>query len=373
MSSRLDVAEAITKPCNGKVFIGWDGNTDEILDVVETRGGADEYKAMETMDILGMRIVKAAGKSCNIELIPKQTKVGGNGPILAKALLEGGHEITLVGTLGDPEIEPLFDTFVKRCKRVVSFGPSAYTQALEFADGKIMLGKLEVFKQITWDHLLQKIPLDELVAIFEELDLFVSANWTMLLGINGVWNGILTQVMPKLSKKTRWMFVDLADPAKRTDEDILASLDLLRGLAQGFKVVLGLNHSEEGRVAKVLGVFEPGEARENVAHMAQKIREKLDLAHVVCHSTHYAIAADTGGTYPCDGPYVGKPKLATGAGDNFNSGYCNGLLRGLSTRECVVLGVATSGFYVREAHSPSMIELAEFLKVWQAGKLGEDP
>lgn len=370
MSVRLEIAEALEKqPVKGKVFIGWDGNTDEIIEVVNTREGMGRYQAMETMDVMGMRIVKAAGKSCNIELVPKKQKIGGNGPILCRALLEGGHAITLVGVVGEPIIEPLFKIFEKRCERVISLGPSAYTQALEFADGKVMLGKLQSFDNITWDNLLQRIPLPELIALHDDLDLFVSANWTMLLDINRIWRKIAEEVVPHLSKRKRWMFVDLADPAKRTDEDLREALDILSALTKGYQVVLGLNESEEGRVAHVLGVFSDQRSRENIGRMAEEIRAKLGLAHVVCHSTHYAVAADGTDTYVAEGPYVERPVISTGAGDNFNAGYCNALLHGLSTKACVTLGVAASGYYVREGHSPTMKELAEFLRLWQTKQL----
>ncbi|PID89184.1 MAG: hypothetical protein CSB01_03330 [Bacteroidia bacterium] len=62
------------------------------------------------------------------------------------------------------------------------------------------------------------------------------------------------------------------------------------------------------------------------------------------------------------GPYTSTPKLTTGAGDNFNAGFCNGLLRGFTTEECLATGVNTSGFYVRNAHSPSKQELIAFLR-----------
>ena len=340
----------------GKVFIGWDGNTDELLDVVDVRT-SEGYDAIQTMEKLGMRIVKAGGKSCNIELIPKRTKLGGNGPILARALVEGGHKITLVGCVGAPELEELFKPLTDRCERVISLAPSALTQALEFNDGKVMLGKLQSFDQITWENLQEKIP--DFQQIHEELDLFVSANWTMLLDMNRIWKKIADEIMPKLSTKQRFMFVDLADPAKRSDEDVREGLAALSKLSERYDVALGLNASEGGRVAKVLGVD----------HLEGAIRQKLGLAMVIGHSSHGARIATESGTFEHEGPYCATPAITTGAGDNFNAGFCNGLLMGLDPQHALVCGIAASGFYVRNGHSPTMTELPQFLRDWEAGKL----
>ena len=63
-------------------------------------------------------------------------------------------------------------------------------------------------------------------------------------------------------------------------------------------------------------------------------------------------------------PFVPNPKITTGAGDHFNSGFCLGKLLGFSNPECVLTGVSTSGFYVKNAISPSVSNLANFLNNW---------
>jgi ketohexokinase len=65
-----------------------------------------------------------------------------------------------------------------------------------------------------------------------------------------------------------------------------------------------------------------------------------------------------------EGPFTPKPKITTGAGDHFNSGFCLGKLLGFSTDQCLLTGVTTSGFYVRTAQSPSMPDLVGLLKNW---------
>ena len=58
------------------------------------------------------------------------------------------------------------------------------------------------------------------------------------------------------------------------------------------------------------------------------------------------------------------PKLVRTVGDHFNSGFCLGKLLGFPTSQCLLTGVATSGFYVRSGQSPAIADLAEMLRHW---------
>ena len=69
-----------------------------------------------------------------------QRKLGGNGPIMANALACLGLHVTYLGCLGYPEIDPVFRDFATRAT-VRSIAEAGHTDALEFDDGKLMLGK----------------------------------------------------------------------------------------------------------------------------------------------------------------------------------------------------------------------------------------
>ena len=70
------------------------------------------------------------------------------------------------------------------------------------------------------------------------------------------------------------------------------------------------------------------------------------------------VGADSTGTAWFPGPFVKEPKLSTGAGDNFNAGFITARLLGLNLEESLCTGTATSGFYVRNAGSPTIAQLA---------------
>ena len=121
-------------------FVGLDGFVDEILRVVDKRESAEVYQALPTIAQLAQRLAAAAGKSTNLELVSQVTKLGGNGPIMANALATFGIKVTYLGNLGYPNLHPVFTDFAKRAD-VHSIADPGATDALEFDDGKIMLGK----------------------------------------------------------------------------------------------------------------------------------------------------------------------------------------------------------------------------------------
>jgi sugar/nucleoside kinase (ribokinase family) len=92
------------------------------------------------------------------------------------------------------------------------------------------------------------------------------------------------------------------------------------------------------------------------------IRESLEIHTVVIHPTAFAAGADASGATHVVGPFTAKPKITTGAGDHFNAGFCIGRLLGLDIAASLQIGVATSGYYVRQAKSPRLEDLKKFLQ-----------
>ncbi len=355
-------ADALTRY---PVLVGLDGFVDTILHVVAQRQTADEYTRMtETREFAG-RISEAAGRSANFEFIPRMVKLGGNGPIMANAFCSFGAPVTYLGNLGSPNIDAIFGDFAARCERVISVAEPARTDAIEFEDGKLMCGKSETLKDVNWENILRHLPLEELKALFARCPLISLVNWTMILHMSDILRSVLREIAPTLPPASdgnkRWMFFDLADPAKRTRDDIADFLDLAIQFQRYFRVVLGLNYQECRQIGAVLGLPEPGESPADVAHYAARIRERMQIETVVIHPTHFAAAADANGEAHVAGPYTPRPLITTGAGDHFNAGFCLGRLLGGGLDESLSLGVGTSGFYVRKAKSPSLEELRGFL------------
>ncbi len=343
------------------VIVGFDGFVDTILHVVKTRESAAKYTRLERMGDFAEKIAAAAGLSANMEMVTQMVKLGGNGPIMANALNAYGTPLTYIGNLGRPAIHPVFQDFAKRVK-VHSIAEPGYTDAIEFDDGKLMFGKHESLKDVNWSNLISHVPETELTALFSAASLVALVNWTMLTHMTAIWQKIQTRIAPELGGEKRWLFIDLADPAKRETEDIAAALKQVTKFEKHFRVILGLNMQESRQVGEVLGIKSPEENFEAVTQHAAMLQETLRIDTVVVHPTQFAAAADATGTVHVVGPFTAKPKITTGAGDHFNAGFCIGRLLGLELDASLQIGVATSGYYVRQAKSPRLEELKKFLQ-----------
>lgn len=348
-----------------KALVGIDGFVDVIVHPVDQRSGpGDQFQAIPTITDFAKRIGSAAGKSANIELAPIVEKLGGNGPIMANAQSAHGLNVRYLGALGKDAIHHVFHDFAKKTN-AISIADPGVTHAAEFSDGKILFGSMASLDEITYERLCQHPGKETLSAIFEEADLIAMVNWTMIPYLTEVYQSLLTEVLPHLSKaKERCFFFDLADPEKRSKEDLLEVLELFREFEAFGKVILGLNLREAEQVDALLGFAPLANTPENLQAIAARIREKLQLDTIVIHPVADAACATPEGTAYAAGPYCEKPKITTGAGDHFNSGFVTARLLGLTPEAALTVAVATSGFYVRTAESPTLDDLAEFIATW---------
>jgi sugar/nucleoside kinase (ribokinase family) len=162
----------------------------------------------------------------------------------------------------------------------------------------------------------------------------------------------------------RKLFIDLADPEKRTNEDIVQALELVAQFQKWFDVILGLNEKESYEIGKNLGLRTNNRTPEGLTKLAQEIHLRVRVDTIIVHPTAYALASGPDGCSVVEGPFTPKPTITTGAGDHFNSGFCLGKMLGFSTQQSLLTGVTTSGFYVRTGQSPALADLAVMLRNW---------
>jgi sugar/nucleoside kinase (ribokinase family) len=340
--------------------LGFDGFVDEIIAVVDKWHGPDHYEAVETIAAMARKILGASGESSNYELIVERRKLGGNGPIMANALASLGLGVTYIGSLGYPDIHPVFRDFAARAE-VISIAEPGHTDALEFTDGKLLLGKLQSLVDVNWANLVERVGQPELAALMNRATLIGMVNWTMLPRMGEIWDRLLEEILPLGPRAGRTLFIDLADPEKRTRQDLQAALATATRFQEQVEVILGLNLKEATQVADVLGLPDRADREATIEEDADAIRRALGLSCVVIHPRKAAAAATEAESARFPGPFVQDPKISTGAGDHFNAGFCLGRILGLSLVESLCAGVATSGYYVRTARSPAALELAEFI------------
>ena len=174
-------------------FVGLDGFVDEILHVVDKRESAESYTRLRTIAQLAARFAAAAGKSTNLELVNQVTKLGGNGPIMANALAGFGLNVTYLGLLGYPNLHPVFRDFAKRAE-VHSIAEPGTTDALEFDDGKIMIGKHASLKQVTWENIQARFGRDRFAEKFGGAGPRRLRQLDHAPGMSEIWESILSEI-----------------------------------------------------------------------------------------------------------------------------------------------------------------------------------
>jgi hypothetical protein len=344
-------------------FVGLDGFVDQIIHVVNKRMNAEVFDRVLTISDLAGRIGAAAGQSTNIEMVIQRTKLGGNGPIMANALASFGLKLTYLGALGYPNRHPVFDDFAKRAD-VHTMAEAGLTDALEFDDGKVMLTKTVQLNEVNWANIQARYGRDRFTGKFSTADLIGFVNWTMIPYMSDLWEALQRELCPDLTGHKRLMFFDLADPEKRSVQDIRRALTLIGKFEKYFNVILGLNEKEAYEVGDVLGLITKDRTPEGLAKLSAEIQTQLKVSTLVVHPVAFALAVSHGVVSIVKGPFCAKPLISTGAGDHFNAGFCLGKLLGFDNVQCLHTGVSTSGYYVRTALSPSMNDLGNMLRNW---------
>jgi hypothetical protein len=351
-----------------EITIGIDSAIDKIVRVVHSKSQENEKVFFTDIAQFGNHIVSKSGVSCGIEISERFIKLGGNAPIMSNALGTLGVKVNCVSPLGLPEIDPIFKSLSSNCD-LYSIGNPACTTAIEFEDGKIMLAQVESLDKVDWKTMKEVLGLEQIKSFFDKSNLIGLVNWSCMINFNNIFEGILTEVLAEHKvNKSQIVFFDLSDFSKRGRQDICQATELVTKFNDHYKVILGLNENEAILVFKAL----LDEAvPEDLLALGQKIFDHLNVDDLVVHTLTSSIAWNKDSVVQIPSLYVREPKLSTGGGDNFNAGLCFGQLLGLDLEGSLYAANATSGYYVRNAQSPSIDNLIETLENWD--KLMEFP
>ena len=184
----MRISEKIINEINQKAFstsgkssvVGLDGFVDKIVTPVDKRHGLGEnFDPIDTIADLGNRISSSSRKSANLELFPRFEKLGGNGPIMANAMLSLGLKVRYIGALGHPVIQPVFEEFADKTN-AISLTEPGITTALEFKDGKLMLGNTRSLEEIDYARIMQCCEEGKFLEMMANTDVVAIVNWTMI-------------------------------------------------------------------------------------------------------------------------------------------------------------------------------------------------
>jgi sugar/nucleoside kinase (ribokinase family) len=357
-----EIREALPKLGSLHAMLGFDGTVDVICKPVESRAGiGKEFIAFSKMRDFGQRVIEADGKSAMVEIVNELQKIGGNGPIMANALARAGTTVDYIGPLGQPETHPVYKDFAEQIQ-VHSIAQPAVTHALEFSNGKLMLSSISSYDEITADTLERQIGNEAMVGLIQKSQLCCLLNWTCLPGLNSILNWYLETLLPTVGPSdARIFFFDLADPSMRSYEDLLEVLGLIGQFEAFGRVTLGMNLNEAQQVCRALEIPEPASEHESLCQALASIREKLSIHTAMAHPTDFAACATPAGSRAVVGPHTESPVITTGAGDHLNAGFCLAQLLEFSPEDALKIGVLFSGYYVRKAKPPTLVDIPEFI------------
>ncbi len=343
------------------VVVGFDGFVDEMITAVGERHSLNAFAPVPTIGEFGRLIGKSAGHSSLREIVVNAMHPGGCAVNLGDGLASLSVPVDCFATLGEP-VHAAFAEVAAKFRGCHSWGATpGRTLAFEFSDGKLMFSAVAPLADFTPEYVLGRLADGVYARACAEAKVIALTDWTLYPHMTAVWRLLQREVYAKLRHRPSF-FVDLVDPSTRLPEDVRAMAETLRGFETAGPLTLGLNGNEANLLARGFGIAEAGEVEAGeVSRLAGALRERLQIAEVVIHQMRFAVSASAAGCAAASTAFCPNPKKSTGAGDRFNAGFCLGILLGLEARERLSLGCAASSFFVRNARSAGLSELAEFL------------
>ncbi len=342
-------------------FLGFDACVDSIVRIVrEKTGGVSRTHYFDTSSEFGEFLINQNNKSCGVELDTKLSKIGGNMVITGNALGNLGIKTDCVGTFGVPEILPLFHSMSDNC-RLYSVAEYITATALEFNNSKVIVFDPGPYNKLSWTDIKDAIGLEKIKDMVTEKNLVSFLNWSEIEKSSEIWQGFIDEVLASQTQEEYRcdFFTDLSDCSRKSREEIKEIPLLLKEFSKYFRVTLSLNQNEAGIVARALGIAEgiPDEL------FMEALYNSFNADIIVLHRIKDALACDGVSLDKCDTFYYPEPVVLTGGGDNFNAGFCLGLLHDMDLFQCLLMANAVAGAYVSSGISPSIEDLRRFLKM----------
>lgn len=338
------------------VMVGFDGYVDSLYGVVSKKKGT-EKEYFPHIGNFADHIKSLSGKSGQVELSLKEIKIGGNAPIMSQALAAFGLQVYCIGTLGLPKFHPVFEELHPNIQ-AKSIAMPGQSDAFEFEDGKLIFSDCGSFDDLNWEKVKAGIPLESLQDMYRNSQLVAAVDWVNLPHASDIWQGLLEEVVIPNGQLGKKFFFDLADPSRKSKQEIRDALQIISSFGGFGDVALGLNENETNIVFEA---FEIPNSQIDLESRAQVIFAQMSIGTLVVHLVEKSFAISTKGIVVQQGKLVKHPKILTGGGDNFNAGYTLGWLQDLDMDQRLLLGMACSGAYIQNGQSPGIPELAQYL------------
>jgi hypothetical protein len=306
-------------------LIGFDGSIDCIAKPIREIFFDGTIDYFHTIKDYGDYISSKAKLSCSIQLDYIRRQRGGNALLLGESLTSFGVDVTIVGMMGENKIDSAFRTLPEDI-RLITYADPEECLCLEFFDGKIMM--VRRVPDISNPIRLVRQAIDQQLGESMEThgfsaDLIAFLNWGEIPFMHTLWNEIIDQELVLCGRrKDLFAFFDTADISSHSSSQLEAMLQIVSRAGKLRYTVLSLNENEAKEIGlKVLG------GKTNIVEIARCIVEAYHVDEITIHTLHESIGCTANEFMKCQTHYVEHPLISTGAGDNYNAGYCAGLLQ----------------------------------------------
>lgn len=346
MSLRARVEARLPAAACKRAVVGFDGFIDTIARPLRATAAAGQpAQPFETIADFGAYLVGQAGKSCSVALSVESRRLGGNLPYLSRAAGRLGLDVTCIGMLGAPAVDPVFADMPCRLR---SYAPAGEATALEFQDGKVFLASDVALPDDPWTLVTQAAP--DAAGALGTADLIALVNWSELDFSHSLWeNTLVRAVEPTAADKGKFAFFDLCDCARRSSDEIDRVLRLIGRFAARRTTILSLNENEAllcgGRL--LCGETDPG-------RISAGLRRVYGVDEVLIHTVHETLLDTAGGLVRQPTLFVERPVISTGAGDNFNAASCFAAVLGLAPEDRVAFANQYAHDYITAGESPTL-------------------
>ncbi len=365
------VADQNYAPHYCHAVMGFDGFIDKVVRVCRGRAAEksnDQPSWYQTLGEFNAYLSGKDGLSFSVELETTEEKKGGNMPITANALGNLGVTVDCIGALGTTlAINPHFSSMSANCILHPIVEPG-WCMAFEFSNSKLMVYDNKQINSLNWQTIKDSLGITAIRQIFEKSDLIGLFNWSEVKYSEDIWAGLSMDVFPFLTdSKARNVFIDLSDCTGRKAEEIFGMATCMSEMARTMRVTLSMNENEIRHLHKVLARKPDERAMDSrriecYTEMLAALTDEIPDVTMVLHLADSSLSIDSSGKKIfVKNHFVEEPRILIGGGDNYNAGFCMGLLGGEQVRECMALAGATSSYYVQHGQSPTPMALSAYL------------
>ncbi|MCI9149758.1 MAG: hypothetical protein HFI42_04555 [Lachnospiraceae bacterium] len=341
-----------------RIFAGFDGYIDVLAKPVQRSSQQGDLLFFETISEFGAYLQTKAAKSCSVELHKIAKKAGGNAVIFSQVISGLGVNTSCTGAFGYPQMLKDFTQTNDRLQ-LISVSEPGYCTALEFSDGKVMLGENGDLNELDYDQIQERVGRDRLCRLLDQADVIALMNWSEVPNSTGIWQGLLDHIFPALSRqRRRSIFIDISDCSRRCMEEIREMIFLLRRFAAYGDVTLSLNQNEFDRVAEALL---PPRGREDTQADGKSILQAGGFTYLILHRLDGAMAFHQSEAIFVPNHRVASPVISTGGGDNFNAGFVFGRISGMDLPAALFFANAVSSYYVAYGRNPNQADMRDYI------------